>query len=252
MFFDIDHTLVSHVGGAHIPPPTREAVQLLKEKGHVPAIATGRGDFLARGVARELGIGLRVCADGANIVSRDRELYAAWLPDSALASFRETASRYPGISAALDDRFIYTDSRDFDEYFAAQAGYPCVRPLAEMRRALMCYLMIPPGEVTEDCGLFFSPPGGVRLEFMRGFVEARADGTTKWLGIRRALALSGADERDVVAFGDGPNDAEMLANASPGVAVGKCSSEAREAAAFQSGDIDEGGILAACRELDLI
>ena len=46
VFFDIDHTLLSHVGTSHIPPETREALRLLKANGHVPALATGRGAFL--------------------------------------------------------------------------------------------------------------------------------------------------------------------------------------------------------------
>ncbi len=256
VFFDIDHTLVSYAGGEpHIPKETREAVALLKERGHIPAIATGRGDFLSRTVARELGIELLVCANGAQIRHGGGELYSAWLPDFAVHSFLETASRYPDLAAALDERFLYTDNLNpkLREYFEAQAGYPCLRPLSGLRRALMCYLMVPPPELRgENFGLFTSPPDGVRLERMHYFIEARAAGTTKWQGIRLALACLGAEEEDAAAFGDGVNDAEMLRHASPGVAVGKSSPEAREAASLIAGDIDEGGILNACRELGLI
>ena len=255
IFFDIDHTLVSYVGEPHIPPETREAVRLLSERGHVPAIATGRGEFLSRRVANELGIKLLVCANGAHIFNGDDELYAAWLPDSVVASFLETAAKYPETAVAIDERFIYTDNTkgDFDYYFNNQAGYPCVRPMKYLRRAIMCYIMLPHSELASaDYGIFSSPPSGVKLEFMSTFTEARVDGTTKWLGIQRAIRELGADNEDIIAFGDGINDVEMLQGASPGVAVGKSNEKAKEAAAFIAGDIDEGGILTACRDLGLI
>ena len=62
----------------------------------------------------------------------------------------------------------------------------------------------------------------------------------------------GANISDVITFGDGPNDADMLRNAGVGVAVGVCSDEARNAASYVCEDIDEGGILKACRYLRLI
>ena len=42
IFFDIDGTLVSHVGNSHIPEATHEALARLKASGHVLAIATAR------------------------------------------------------------------------------------------------------------------------------------------------------------------------------------------------------------------
>ena len=56
----------------------------------------------------------------------------------------------------------------------------------------------------------------------------------------------------MITFGDGPNDSDMLRNAGIGVAVGVCSDEAREAANYVCEDIDDGGILKACKYLGLI
>ncbi|MBQ9526026.1 MAG: HAD family phosphatase [Fretibacterium sp.] len=253
IFFDIDHTLVSHVGKSHIPPETREAVRLLREHGHVPAIATGRGAFLSRRVAEELGISLLVCSNGAQIVNGEETLYSVPFPVQALDSFLEVAARFPEYAAAIDERFLYTSSKnqEIKDYFNGQAGYPCVRPLEEMTGVLLCYLMLPP-PLPEGSGLFSTPPEGVMLEPMSQFVEARAAGTSKWLGITRVLEHLGASVRDAITFGDGPNDVEMLRGAPMSVAVGSARDQAREAAKFLAGDIDEGGILRACQDLGLI
>ncbi|MCR4817449.1 MAG: HAD hydrolase family protein [Fretibacterium sp.] len=253
IFFDIDHTLVSHVGKSHIPPETREAVRLLRDCGHIPAIATGRGAFLAQKVADELGIGLLVCANGAQILNGGKTLYSVPFPVRLLESFREVAGRFPESAAALDERFLYTSSKNQElrEYFNTQAGYPCVRPLEDMTGALLCYLMLPP-PLPEGCGLFSSPPGSVLLEPMSHFVEARAAGTSKWLGIERVLEHLEASIQDVVTFGDGPNDVEMLRSAPVSVAVGRAQDQAKKAAKFLAEDIDEGGILKACQDIGLI
>ena len=253
VFFDIDHTLVSHAGGSHIPPETREAVRLLREHGHVPAIATGRGAFLAQRVADELGIDLLVCSNGAQVLNAGEELCSVPFPAHALSSFREAAAQNPKYAAALDAHYLYTCDRqwEFEEYFNAQAGYPCVRPLEEMKEAILCYLMLPP-PLPGSCGLFAAPPEDVLLEPMSTFVEARAAGTSKWLGIQRVLEHLGASIQDAVTFGDGPNDVEMLRGAPLRVAVGGAHGRAREAAKFLGGDIDEGGILRACTAIGLL
>ena len=68
IFFDIDNTLISHKGSPHVPPETREAVNLLRKAGHVPAIATGRGAFLSMTTAKDFGITDLVCSGGAQVI----------------------------------------------------------------------------------------------------------------------------------------------------------------------------------------
>lgn len=254
VFFDIDNTLVSHKGTPHVPPQTREAVKLLRRAGHIPAIATGRGAFLSRLVAQEFGIDCLVCSGGAQLIVRGHEFRRVMFPPEHLVSFLEVAYRFPSRTAAIDDRFLYASEafRPFFGYFNAQAGYDCIRPLSYLRKAIICYLMIPPETLTHKHGLFFSPPESVRLELMHAFTEARAGGTSKWHGIEQILQHEGADVDETVVFGDGPNDVEMLSHAKLGVAVGRASEDAKRAADYVCEDIDEGGILNACYYLGLI
>ncbi|MBQ7544868.1 MAG: HAD family phosphatase [Synergistaceae bacterium] len=254
IFFDIDNTLVSHKGTPHIPPETREAVRLLREAGHVPAIATGRGAFLARLAAEEVGIDYKVCSGGAQVFVRGKEIHRAMFPDEQLDGFREVAGRFPSLTAAIDERYLYATEAfsPFFSYFNAQAGYNCIRSLSELEHAIICYIMLPPETLTPEHGLFFSPPEGVTVELMHAFTEVRCGGSSKWNGIERVIMHEGASLDDVVVFGDGPNDVEMIARAKIGVAVGRADENAKSAADYVCGDIDEGGILEACRHLGLI
>ena len=254
IFFDIDNTLVSHKGRPHIPPATLEAVRRLRESGHVPAIATGRAGFLTMTTARAFGIVHIVCAGGSEIFADGEKIHTAYLADKVVEAFREVAGKFPDITAAVDEEFLYADAAfdPFRTYFNSQAGYDCFRPMSRLRRATMCYIMRPYSELAPEHGLFFTPPEGTRLELMRGFTEARHEASTKWGGILRMMEAVGGDVSDVITFGDGPNDADMLRNAGMGIAVGICSDSAREAADFVCDDIDAGGILKACKHLGLI
>lgn len=254
IFFDIDNTLISHVIFPHIPEQTRKAIKLLKANGHVPAIATGRAGFLTFLAAKEFEINNLVCSGGAQIFIEGKEIFNAFFPDEHLAKFLETAKKFPNLSVAADDKFIYTDEKSgmFRKYFNQQAGYDCIKSMKELKRAIMCYIMIPPKNLTPEHGIFYAPPEGVRLELMNAFTEARNSETSKWRGIEIFMKHKNADINDVITFGDGPNDIEMLKNANLSVAVAGASDKVKEAANFICDDIDEGGILKACYELGLI
>ncbi len=253
IFFDIDHTLVSHKNKSHIPDQTLLALKLLREAGHVTAIATGRAYFLTRLLADELKINTLVCAGGAEIILNGQKIFKSYLPANAIEKFNEAAEKFPDIVLATDGEYFYTSGafNDAREYFKSQAGYECFKPLKKISSALICYMILPPEQVDDKHGMFKNPPEGVRLELMHGFVEARNENTSKWLGIKTLIEKLHADINDVITFGDGANDIEMIARAKIGVAVGK-SKAVHEVADYIADDIDDGGILKACKDLGLI
>ena len=62
------------------------------------------------------------------------------------------------------------------------------------------------------------------------FLEVLAQGVSKAWGLERLCAHLGVDRSEVLAFGDAPNDAEMLAWAGRGVAMAHAEPEAKAAA----------------------
>lgn len=62
------------------------------------------------------------------------------------------------------------------------------------------------------------------------FLEVLAEGVSKAWGLEQLCARLGVRREEVLAFGDAPNDAEMLAWAGHGVAVANAEPEALEAA----------------------
>ncbi len=259
IFFDIDNTLISHRTTSHIPPQTLQAVSLLRLAGHTPAIATGRGAFLTFTTAKQFGITDLVCSGGAQVFVNGQEIYRAVFPPEHIPSFCNIAAKFPTHSAAIDDAYLYATQAfsPYFTYFNAQAGYNCIKPLHELTHPIICYLMLPPAKLTPEHGLFYAPPEGVTLELMNAFTEARAADSSKWSGIEKFIAHVGGSLDDVVAFGDGPNDIEMIDRAKIGVAVPSYQhpesfERVKSVADYVSDDIDEGGILKACKNLGLM
>ena len=74
----------------------------------------------------------------------------------------------------------------------------------------------------------------------------------KVVGIEKMLEHYGLTKEEMIAFGDGENDLEMLAFAGIGVAMGNAEEEVKAAADHVTEDIDDEGILKACKHFGLI
>ena len=65
----------------------------------------------------------------------------------------------------------------------------------------------------------------------------------KVVGIQKMLEHHGIEREEIIAFGDGENDIEMLKYAGIGVAMGNGEECAKQSADYITDDIDAGGIL---------
>lgn len=81
------------------------------------------------------------------------------------------------------------------------------------------------------------------------FVEIQAPGVTKATGLAKLCERLGVDAAEVMAFGDGMNDLEMLAWAGVGVAMANASPGAKAAADQVTADNDHDGVALVVEEL---
>lgn len=77
-------------------------------------------------------------------------------------------------------------------------------------------------------------------------------GGGKSSGISKFMEQYGIDRSEIMAFGDGENDIEMLKFAGIGVAMGNAKDEVKAAADFVTDSVDENGIENALRHFGLI
>ena len=82
--------------------------------------------------------------------------------------------------------------------------------------------------------------------------EITCSGINKALGMQKYIVHAGIARQDTIAFGDGPNDFDMLEYAAVGVAMGNAVQALRDIADYVTKKIDEDGVAYAMRELGLI
>jgi hypothetical protein len=83
-------------------------------------------------------------------------------------------------------------------------------------------------------------------------VDIIAESSGKVPGIEKMMESFGLKREEIIAFGDGENDMEMLEFAGIGVAMGNASDEVKACADYVTRDVDDGGILAALQHYGIL
>jgi Cof subfamily protein (haloacid dehalogenase superfamily) len=225
---DVDGTLLDPAD--RVTRRTLAVLDRVAAAGVELVLVTGRPPRWIPPVVAQVGMaGLTVCANGAVVydAATDRVVSARTLDAATLADLAAI------VSATLPRAGLAVELVHPVPSFVAEPSYRHawvgsdheIRPRAELvtqpavkmlvRDTLMhseeIVAVLAPA-VGSAVDLTFSHPGGL--------VEISARGVTKALGLAEVAAAVGVAATDVVAFGDMPNDLEMLRWAGHGVAMG--------------------------------
>jgi len=251
---DLDGTLLRSDGS--VSSRTRAAVDAAEDAGWLVVIATGRPPRWIPPVVEQLGErGLVVCANGASVYDPARgelvvrndlspevagslvdELQAA-LPDATLG-FEQ------GMRFVADTTIERADPRVLRQWL--EAGLQ-VGPIREFLTEGVTKLIV---RLPES-----SPPGSAaRVQRLVGdralvthstnetFLELSRADVHKAVTVERLLEGSGVAPSEVVAFGDMPNDRELVEWAGWGVAMGNGHPELRAVADEVTATNDDDGV----------
>ena len=253
IFFDIDGTLLNH--DKQLPEKTIEAINQLKEQGHIVAIATGRGPFMYEDIRESLGVDTYVSYNGSFVVYEGDVIYTAPLDKQALLqleveghennhpmmfmdhkNMRQNVENHPSIDESIATLKL-TFTPDYDpSYHAGRVLYQAL-------------FFVDQEEIKQYEGRY------PEFEFVRWHplsVDILPAGGSKWRGIKQLIDYVNIDPSDVYAFGDGLNDVEMLENIHNSVAMGNGCSEAKQVADYVTADVDEDGLYLGIKEMGLI
>jgi Cof subfamily protein (haloacid dehalogenase superfamily) len=228
---DVDGTLLDAM--AEVSERTARVVARVTTTGTPFILVSGRPPRWIPKVAEAAGLtGYAICANGAVLydIGRDRVVSAHGLDPVLLNDVAHTLHRaIPGISLAAErpapaspdgPTFLteseYTNPWGDGENFAA--------PRAEVLGKTAVKLLVRhPGMTSEEMAAAAQAvlDDSVTITFStsRGLLEISAAGVTKATGLAEAAELLSVEPAGVVAFGDMPNDIEMLRWAGHGVAM---------------------------------
>ncbi|MFR9774558.1 HAD family hydrolase [Micromonospora sp. MS34] len=251
---DIDGTLLRD--DRTLSPRTAAVLARIAAAGTPVVLVTGRPIRWLPLVYEQLAEPLpAICANGAVVYdpAADEVLRADPLAPELLAEVaRRLRAEVPGVSFAVeivDSRQMRHESHYPLRWDADLDAIRAVESPEELHAAPAVKLLARAGE--QDPDAFVRVVAGALQGLAEathssysGLVEISAAGVTKAAGLAWYAARLGIDERDVLAFGDMPNDVPMLTWAGRAVAVANAHPAVLEIADEVTGANEEDGVVA--------
>ncbi len=252
IFFDVDGTLLSHRQN-DVPESTRRALRELRARGILTVVATGRHMIeFSKLPVQDIPFDSYLTLSGNLLLDANRKVYAGTPIDrgemEVLAQiFR--AKSIPFVLIGENDRYInYVNDTvvrtqaetkgtvpDIGSY-AGEQVYQILAFVPEHQKKLL-------DELLDECAVSSWNDTGIDIIPKNGGKSA---------GIQHFLEEHGLDRSEIMAFGDGENDVEMLRFAGIGVAMGNASDPVKAAADYVTDTVDNDGIEKALRHFGLI
>lgn len=240
---DLDGTLLRP--DRSVSPRTRRALDAARAAGMVVVPVTARQPHGVGRIAQAAGFSeWALCSNGAYGVhlTTGEVLFEAQVTAAAQRALAEALStRVPGV--------LFVSVRRGGEVFVAQNGYASIAHFEDHKREpgemggsalddvlaepslkfIVRHPALTPRELLAELRAL-NLGGHAVTHSGAPFLEVLAEGVSKAWGLARLCAKLGIAQGEVLAFGDAPNDAELLAWAGRGVAVANAEPEALAAA----------------------
>ena len=252
---DVDGTLLGD--DERVSRRTAAVIERVVARGVPFVLVTGRPARWVPPVAAQLPqVRLAVCANGAMLYDavEDRIVWDHALPAARLAELADAVlAALPGCGLAVER----VGQGGFDDAppFLADAGYVHAWPEAAgaivdradlLTEPAVKLLVRAPGRTSADMVETLAPLIGdaadITFSFPMGLVELSAPGITKASGLAAVAASFDVPAADVLAFGDMPNDLEMVQWVGHGVAMANGHPSLRDVADEVTASNDEDGV----------
>lgn len=249
---DIDGTILDK--NLQVLPSTRMAIESLRAQGHYVTLATGRSRVLAKPVIDALDFENYILCNGAAAFIDNKQTHKQLLPIDSIENLKEEVVPL-GIDIALVglDETRRITSLDLSKMTDAMESFGSTLPKLD------------PEFVKEDvyAGLVFYSAKHEGcfddtyqdLRFVRWHpecVDVLTHGISKATTILKVANDLDIQQEDIICFGDGMNDREMLSMAGVGVAMGNANVEVQKYADLVTRDHNSDGIYHALNKLGLI
>jgi Cof subfamily protein (haloacid dehalogenase superfamily) len=255
---DLDGTLLRH--DKTVSDRTITALAAAEEAGIEVFFVTGRParwmDVVAEHTARH---GVAICANGAAVYDLHRELLISAFPlpaRSAVEVVGTLRATVPGTAFALER----TGSFGYEPRYAAFWAEPdsIEAPIEELleHAAEQPILKLLAKHPNADPDVFLTTArsvAGHHAEFTRSspsaLLEISGSGVSKATTLARCCAARGITPQEVVAFGDMPNDLEMLCWAGTSYAVANAHPDVLATTTHQTASNEEDGVAQAIERI---
>ena len=258
VFFDIDGTVVDN-DTQIIPESTVEALGLLREKGHVSVVNTGRPYGHIDPRIRALPFDGWICACGMEVIMNGEYLHRDYPSKEICHRIAEAAHRYGLlIQAEGENELFYDETMTYSGFSAREA----------VRLAAKGIKVVPFSAVPDFSFVKFVThdiEGSNRAAFLKvadaefdyfihegTMIEYSKRGNTKAKGMERLLAALQVPKEETFAIGDSGNDLPMFAMAGTTICMGNGMDVLKAQADYVTDTVVNDGIWKALKHYGLI
>ena len=251
-FFDVDGTLYSH-SMKKFPESTMEALRQLQKKGIKLFLSTGRSYMEAMRLPWEdivfdgyVTLNGQICNDSQGKILYGNQLTGADA-DYLLNAFQKC--EMPLI--IVEENKMYINYID-EAVERAQAYVSIPVPEFGEYKGADVYQVIAYVTREEEVALLEKIPNCKLARWFEAGVDIIPKDSGKIIGIQNMLKIHGLQREEIIAFGDGDNDADMLEFAGIGVAMGNAVEITKKKADYVTNHIDEDGIWNALKHFEIL
>ena len=254
VFFDIDGTLIDFLTHT-MPESTLRALELLRQKNVRLFLATGRAPKHIRFMKDFFDFDGVIALNGQYCFDRDGVFLNAPLSAQTVKkafSYMEQNGIAANFEAAEEDMFNRIDDRV--RSFLRRAKVEGIEPRTDEITALKqnIYQMSVFVTPEEEKSLMAHLPECKALRWTPTFINVIDRTGGKAVGLSKACEKYGISRDEIMAFGDGGNDVDMLEYAGIGVAMGNGGADAKAAANHVTTDIEDNGVYNALKHFGVI
>lgn len=254
VFFDIDGTLVPF--DTHkVSVSTRKALKELQQRGTKIFISTGRPKILINNL-EDIQFDGYVTLNGAHCYFPDgQQLYQDHISTDDISRLINYARTHPFPIVFVDDKqwFITHYNSDVDTIsHTLEVEHPPIAPIEQALQYPVSQMMGYWGPEHDEYIFSEILKGCEVMRWHPLFTDIIAHGNSKRHGIELIMQHFGFKRDEVMAFGDGGNDIQMLDFVGLGVAMGNAEDHVKQYADFITHDVNNDGIRHALQHFGLI
>lgn len=252
LFFDVDGTLYN--SQKLLPESAKAAIFKARENGHEIAIATGRAPFMIQDLLEELQIDTYITFNGQYVVYKGKVIFTDQIPNETLKTILAYGEEQNHPFVFINDVEMIATAGEHKEVSDSLATlhypYPIINADYYLQRPVYQTLLFANELEQRKYEEAFPEVKFIRWHPMS--CDMLPSTGSKSRGIEKLLEHIRFPMEDVITFGDGLNDVEMLSVAGIGVAMGNGHEEAKKVATMVTKHVDEDGLYYAMEKLSII
>ncbi len=249
-FFDIDGTLMDQ---GVIPGDTREALRRLGQQGILIFVSSGRHILEIENLpVNEITFDGYVLLNGQICLDRDRKrLYASPINLEDIQKVLPIFEKKEIPLMFVEEDRIYINCIN-DKVRTAHKAITTELPRVEAYEGAPVYQANVFSDKKDTDYVMAQMAHSKMTRWNPYAVDIIPKSGGKKSGMDEILKHWDFSWEDVIAFGDGENDIQMLKAAGLGIAMGNAETSVKECADYVTGDVDKGGILDALKYFQIL